>query len=159
MLRVIRHYLRSRYSRYRCGIDTADVQQLRADLRFRLALVECAYYGKSCQRVARCLRELRGLLSDKAMTQYLRALDPELRSQFVERFQGSQGNPAGEPESRREPESRSETGGVPSASGTGRAEAWPSTAFAANVVPITRAQRHTSADQEAVGDGRPPLQP
>lgn len=47
MLRSMCHYLRSRYSRYRCGIDTADIQHIRADLRFRLAILEYAYFGRS----------------------------------------------------------------------------------------------------------------
>lgn len=77
------------YTRRRSGIDAANIQHLRADLRFRLAMMEYAYFGRSGRRVARCLEELKSLLGDKAMHRYLRSLDPDLRTQFVERFQGA----------------------------------------------------------------------
>lgn len=89
MFRSIWQIVSSVYSQRRSGIDNADIQHLRADLRFRLALVEYAYFGKSGKRVSRCAAELKVLLGEKAMHRYLRSLDPDLRTQFVERIQGA----------------------------------------------------------------------
>lgn len=100
MFRVIWQFLRNENSRRRFGIDNADIRHIRADLRFRLALVEYAYFGRSGRRVASSLAELKSLLGEKAMHRYLKSLDPDLRTQFVERFQSSRrdnqtGAPAG----------------------------------------------------------------
>lgn len=89
--------IRSVYTRHRAGIDRANIEHLRADLRFRLAMVEYAYFGRSGRRVARCLSELKTVLGEKAVHRYLRTLDPDLRTQFVERFQGSRRNAGQEP--------------------------------------------------------------
>lgn len=139
MLRSVCHYLRSRYSHYRCGIDTADIQHVRADLRFRLAIVEYAYFGRSGRRVARCIEELKVLLGDKAVSRYLRTLDPDLCTQFVERFQGFQRD------AQRDANSRRLTGAPPDGKAAGHREPAQVTGegkLAANVVPITRAARH-----------------
>jgi len=89
MFRSIWQIVSAAYSQRRSGIDKADIEHLRADLRFRLSLVEYAYFGKSGKRVSRCTAELKALLGEKAMHRYLRSLDPDLRTQFVERFQGA----------------------------------------------------------------------
>lgn len=82
--------IRGVYTRRRSGIDKGNIEHLRADLRFRLAMVEYAYFGRSGRRVTRCLSELKSVLGEKAVHRYLRTLDPDLRTQFVERFQGVQ---------------------------------------------------------------------
>ena len=92
MFRSIWQIVRGVYSRHRTGIDKGNIEHLRADLRFRLAMVEYAYYGRSGRRVARCLEELKSVLGDRAVHRYLRTLDPDLRTQFVERFQGARRN-------------------------------------------------------------------
>lgn len=91
--------VRGSYTRRRTGIDKGNIEHLRADLRFRLAMVEYAYFGRSGKRVTRCLAELRTILGDKAMHRYLRTLDPDLRTQFVERFQGARRNTGSEMDS------------------------------------------------------------
>lgn len=96
MFRSIWQIIRGAYTQRRCGIDRANIDHLRADLRFQLAMVEYAYFGRSGRRVARCLSELKSVLGDKAVHRYLRSLDPDLRTQFVERFQGARRNAGGE---------------------------------------------------------------
>jgi len=87
MFRMIWQYIRNDYARRRHGLDNGDIRHIRADLRFRLALVEYAYFGKSGNRVSRSFAELKTLLGEKAIHRYLRSLDPDLRTQYVERFQ------------------------------------------------------------------------
>lgn len=89
MFQTIWQIIQNAVTRRLVGIDKGDIEHLRADLRFRLAIVEYAYFGKSGKRVARRLAELKSLLGDKATHRYLRSLDPDLRVQFVERFQSS----------------------------------------------------------------------
>lgn len=90
MFRNIWHIASSMIYRRRTGLDSGNIEHLRADLRFRLAIVEYAYFGKSGRRVARRLAELKSLIGDKATHRYLSTLDPDLRGQFVERIQGVQ---------------------------------------------------------------------
>lgn len=92
MFRSIWQIIRGAYTRRRSGIDKGNIEHLRADLRFQLAMVEYAYFGRSGRRVSRCLDELKSVLGDKAVHRYLRTLDPDLRTQFVERFQGTRRN-------------------------------------------------------------------
>jgi len=136
MFQSIWHLTRSIYTQRRSGIDKANIEHVRADLRFRLAMVEYVYFGRSGRRVTRCLKELKSLLGEKGMHRYLRTLDPDLRTQFVERFQGVRreadnrdeylpAQPAGEPAARSSQSSRP-FGMAPSAS---------------NVVPIGYASR------------------
>jgi hypothetical protein len=98
MFRSIWQRLRGVYTQKRSGIDLANIEHQRADLRFRLAMVEYAYYGRSGKRVARCLAELQSVIGDKAVHRYLRTLDPDLRTQFVERFQGLRRSAGQKPE-------------------------------------------------------------
>jgi hypothetical protein len=98
MFRSIWQRLRGVYTQKRSGIDLANIEHQRADLRFRLAMVEYAYYGRSGKRVARCLAELQSVIGDKAVHRYLRTLDPDLRTQFVERFQGLRRSAGRKPE-------------------------------------------------------------
>lgn len=146
--------IRSAYTRHRFGIDRANIDHLRADLRFRLAMVEYAYFGRSGRRVAHCLNELKMVLGEKAVHRYLRTLDPDLRTQFVERFQGSRRDAA--------PESAASPGRGPSRPPHDRAKG-PMTSStapsASNVVPFYQATRkaggagatdaaHSDADPE-----------
>lgn len=133
MFGSIWHIARSIYSRRRCGIDAGDIEHLRADLRFRLALVEYAYFGRSGKRVARCLVELKGLLGEKAIHRYLRTLDPDLQTQFVERFQGGSREASARHASPERERKR------PAAARPSRHPA--DNPFSANVVPIKSALR------------------
>jgi len=127
----------------RTGLDRADIRHVRADLRFRLAILEYAYYGRSGKRVMRCLEELKGLLGDKALHRYLRTLDPDLRIQFVERFQGK----------RREAGHDGGLGESTPQEVTQPAVTFQQTAdqpvLGANVVPISQAARKPDAPEEA----------
>lgn len=145
--------IRGVYTRHRAGIDRANIDHLRADLRFRLAMVEYAYFGRSGRRVAHCLNELKMVLGEKAVHRYLRALDPDLRTQFVERFQGSRRDAA--------PESRAAPGRGPARpqkdQAKGRAVSGKA-ASASNVVPIYQAARKAGgagATDAARGDADP----
>lgn len=133
--------VRGSYTRRRSGIDKGNIEHLRADLRFRLAMVEYAYFGRSGKRVTRCLAELRAILGDKAMHRYLRTLDPDLRTQFVERFQGARRD-TGSATDFMAPE-RPAAG---PASGTARIlPDFARAAAASNVVPINHAARKPDA--------------
>lgn len=154
MFRSIWQIIRGAYTRRRSGIDKANINHLRADLRFQLAMVEYAYFGRSSRRVARCLSELKSVLGDKAVHRYLRSLDPDLRTQFVERFQGARRNAGpevmdgvmpGHPEGSRRP----------GAAESMRTFETPPTA--SNVVPINQATRRPSdAEPDVEESGRQP---
>lgn len=140
MFRTIWQIMHGAYRRRRSGIDGADIEHLRADLRFRLALVEYAYFGASGKRVARSTAELKSLLGDKAMHRYLKSLDPDLRTQFVERFQGSRRGSGAD--SRLRPRAAPQS----SRKDFGTLTLTPSrtpAALASNVVPIQHAARKT----------------
>lgn len=152
MFRSIWQIIRSAYTRRRCGIDRANIDHLRADLRFQLAMVEYAYFGRSGRRVTRCLNELKSVLGDKAVHRYLRSLDPDLRTQFVERFQGARRSAGGEvmdglmpgrPGGRRGP-------GAPE-----NAKAFEIPPPASNVVPIKQAARKPGGIDADVEDSGP----
>jgi len=146
MFRSIAQRLSGWLYQRRNGIDPANVQHLRADLRFRLAMVEYAYFGRSGRRVARCLAEVKSLLDDRDLHRYLRSLDTDLRTQFVERFQGMQAE-----------RGRADAGSANSgAAARGRLDAadtrmvlthlGQARALAPNVVPIESAvRRHNTA--------------
>ncbi|HSH41102.1 MAG TPA: hypothetical protein VK973_03130 [Arenicellales bacterium] len=141
MFRSIGHIVRGIYTRWRSGIDMTNIEHQRADLRFRLAMVEYAYFGRSGRRVARCLAELRSILGDKAVHRYLRTLDPELRTQFVERFQGSRRHDEADFTSRR----------ANAKPGSGDQAAMDTPQFMAamsapNVVPFDSTARRTGTD-------------
>lgn len=141
--------IRGCYTRRRSGIDKGDIEHLRADLRFRLAMVEYAYFGRSGKRVTRCLAELRTILGDKAMHRYLRTLDPDLRTQFVERFQGARRNTGSEMDSLM-PEQPA--AGAPPESAGGAA--------ASNVVPFNHAGRKPGGPGTGVpGEAVPRVNP
>lgn len=136
MFRSIWQIMHSAYTQQRSGIDRANIDHLRADLRFRLAIVEYAYFGRSGRRVARCLEELKAVLGEKAVHRYLRTLDPDLRTQFVERFQGARRN-AG-------PDSRvifERHAGGPTAAVESAPRVVATAQSASNVVPIYQAAR------------------
>ncbi|MDZ7841162.1 MAG: hypothetical protein U5R46_10160 [Gammaproteobacteria bacterium] len=152
MFRSIWQIIRGVYTQRRSGIDRANINHLRADLRFQLAMVEYAYFGRSGRRVARCLNELKSVLGDKAVHRYLRSLDPDLRTQFVERFQGARrsageemtdGLMPGRPEGSRRP-------GAPESTRT--FEIPPP---ASNVVPINHASRRPGDAEAAVEESGP----
>jgi len=141
MFPSICHIVRGIYTRWRSGIDRTNIEHQRADLRFRLAMVEYAYFGRSGRRVARCLAELKSVLGDKAVHRYLRTLDPDLRTQFVERFQGARRHDAPEPTSHR---TRAKPGsGDRTSTDTPQFTAAMS---APNVVPFESAARRTGTD-------------
>lgn len=140
MFQSIWQLMRGVYTRRRSGIDKGNIEHLRADLRFRLAMVEYAYFGRSGRRVTRCLRELKSVLGEKAMHRYLRTLDPDLRTQFVERFQGV----------RRSADEGTGFMPEPPATDPARRTGKVSPSFhkpstASNVVPINYAARRTDA--------------
>ncbi|MGA8260472.1 MAG: hypothetical protein WB783_09695 [Arenicellales bacterium] len=140
MFRTIWQIMHSAYTRRRSGIDVADIEHLRADLRFRLALVEYAYFGASGKRVARSTAELKSLLGDKAMHRYLKSLDPDLRTQFVERFQGSRRESG--THSRPRPRTGPQSSRKDSSTLTLTSSRAPA-ALGSNVVPIHHAARKT----------------
>lgn len=144
MFRSIWQLLRGVYTRQRSGIDKGNIEHLRADLRFRLAMVEYAYFGRSGKRVARCLAELKSILGDKAVHRYLRTLDPDLRTQFVERFQAVRRNAGLETEAPPEQSSH----GVPRRAGRA-APQFDASPAASNVVPFDYAARKTGGSAEA----------
>lgn len=146
MVRTLWQIIRGAYSQRRSGIDTADIEHLRADLRVRLALVEYAYFGRSGRRVARYAAELKSLLGEKAMHRYLRSLDPDLRTQFVERFQGARRDTAVEvaPGPGRGGRAESSTVTVTRARPTGKS--------ASNVVPIDHAARKARPGSGPAGE-------
>ncbi len=148
MFRSIWQIIRGAYTRRRCGIDKANIDHLRADLRFQLAMVEYAYFGRSGRRVARCLNELKSVLGDKAVHRYLRSLDPDLRTQFVERFQGARRSAGGEVMDGLMP---GQSGGYRGNGAPEYVKAFEITSPASNVVPINQASRRPG-DAEAVVD-------
>lgn len=139
MFRTIWQYIRNDYARRRFGLDNADIQHIRADLRFRLALVEYAYFGRSGRKVASSLAELKSLLGDKAMHRYLGSLDPDLRTQFVERFQSRRRDAElSVQQQARSPASPSDATSVPVKATDGVARG---ARLGSNVVPINRLAR------------------
>lgn len=151
MFRSIWQRLRGVYMRRRSGIDVADIEHLRADLRFRLALVEYAYFGRSGKRVARGIHELKTLLGDKAVHRYLRSLDPDLRTQFVERFQGAR---RGAESFGPEPARRSSPPPVKAADTLSFVRPRPGAAPPSNVVPIDYAARKAGGTGPLAGPAR-----
>lgn len=152
MFQSIWHLTRSIYTQRRSGIDTANIEHVRADLRFRLAMVEYVYFGRSGRRVTRCLKELKSLLGEKGMHRYLRTLDPDLRTQFVERFQGV----------RREADNRddylpAQPKGEPVPRSPQSARPFSMSQPASNVVPIGYASRKTGSADD--GEPREPDHP
>lgn len=143
MFRSIWQLLRGVYTRQRSGIDKGNIEHLRADLRFRLAMVEYAYFGRSGKRVARCLAELKSILGEKAVHRYLRTLDPDLRTQFVERFQGVRRSAGLETDAM--PGQASPGTPRPAARSVPPFDASPA---ASNVVPFDYAARRTSGSAE-----------
>lgn len=151
MLESIWQRVRSSYTQRQTGLDSGNIEHLRVDLRFRLALVEYTYFGRSGRRVTRCLKELKSVLGDKAVHRYLRALDPELRIQFIERFQNVQRRPDdGAPAAR-----RTRVGTASRHGGAQIEEAAQALSAASNVVPI---QRPTGGQprRHAAARGHPP---
>lgn len=144
--------VRGSYTRRRSGIDKGNIEHLRADLRFRLAMVEYAYFGRSGKRVTRCLAELRATLGDKAMHRYLRSLDPDLRTQFVERFQGARRNTGSELDSLMPEQPAAGPAGTPPGSA--------GIAAASNVVPFNHAVRKPGGPETGVpGEAVPRANP
>lgn len=127
--------VRGSYTQRRTGIDKGNIEHLRADLRFRLAMVEYAYFGRSGRRVTRCLAELKAILGDKAIHRYLRTLDPDLRTQFVERFQGARRNSGSEMDPM-----------MPEQPDAGASPNFARAAAASNVVPFNHAARKPGGD-------------
>lgn len=139
MFRSIWQIISSVYTQRRSGIDKADIRHLRADLRFRLALVEYAYFGRSGKRVRRAIAELKSVVGEKAVHRYLRSLDPDLRTQFVERFQGARrdADAYGPAPARHKPQRKVQ------ATAPSPVRARPASATVSNVVPINSAARKT----------------
>lgn len=151
MFGSIWHIVRGVYTRWRSGIDRTNIEHQRADLRFRLAMVEYAYFGRSGRRVTRCLAELKSVLGEKAVHRYLRTLDPDLRTQFVERFQGARRHDDPGLMSKR-PRSSPGTGDRFSMDAPQLTEALS----APNVVPFESAARRTGTDDTDSGHGDAP---
>jgi len=143
--------IRGVYTLRRSGMDKGNVEHVRVDLRFRLAMVEYAYFGRSGRRVVRCLGELKSVLGEKGVHRYLRTLDPDLRTQFVERFQGARRSAGAAHEHMETPPATASTsrGDVPRAARHGS----PS---ASNVVPFQTAVRRGGVEE---ADGDPNTEP
>lgn len=143
--------IRGVYTRRRSGIDKGNIEHVRADLRFRLAMVEYAYFGRSGKRVTRCLAELKSVLGEKAVHRYLRTLDPDLRTQFVERFQGAARRHAHEdrePAREHRARSRRHDAARPATAAAASAE---DVLAASNVVPFEAASRRSGAPDMVAG--------
>lgn len=150
MLRTIWQFMRNEITRRRSGLDNADIQHIRADLRFRLALVEYAYFGKNGKKVARSLAELKSLLGEKAIHRYLRSLDPDLRTQFVERFQNKKRDAEADASTVRDAVMK--RGVAPEPAGPSQGEA---RIASSNVVPIGSFARRTPAPNQGEKTGGP----
>lgn len=148
MFQSIWQLIRGVYTRRRSGIDRGNIEHLRADLRFRLAMVEYAYFGRSGRRVTRCLRELTSVLGEKAVYRYLRTLDPDLRTQFVERFQGVRRSADRGTDFMREKPAAGPAHGTRKAS-----PSFHKPSPASNVVPIDYAARRTGGSDAVPSPG------
>lgn len=154
MLRSIWQILSGAYSRQRTGVDKANIEHLRVDLRFRLAMVEYAYFGRSGRRVSRCLAELKSVLGERGAHRYLRTLDPDLREQFVERFQGAQRSAAPAPEHAPKRAAGSNSLAALSSLSRSSGEKDP---LSSNVVPIDYAARRVRSGSEHAAGSKPPV--
>lgn len=156
MFRMIWQYIRNGYARRRHGLDNADIRHIRADLRFRLALVEYAYFGRSGNRVSRSFAELKSLLGEKAIHRYLRSLDPDLRTQYVERFQNKRRDAqlARSQVESAKPATSGRQSGTPTA-GPARVRGGPAGGVdpASNVVPIRPSGRKDVAPADGTSGG------